>query len=261
MDLILKIWVMAVTLAVSSVAVGQDGNLQPPPAGQDAKSVLADIQTRVNSIKTLTANLEFDRKDEDDEKKKAKKKKKKAEGGGNGINPEWPEPPGRDVERGPMFISRGLGAYLYLERKKEKEEFIANASSIWKHDIDDEEARHIPASWPVIDTFVANALKMNVFVSMDEGTIKLVGVESVDGVPCWVLEGNSPSKLNMVGIGTKKMKFWVGQQDGIPRVIKVPSEEDTIIRLKNVQLNAPVDTSKFQFTPPAGVETKNILGF
>lgn len=254
-----KLW-LAVFFAgaVCGSAVAQDGNFTPAPEGQSVKTILADIQTKVNSIQTLNADLEFDRKDDDDKKKK-KKKKKQAEG--NGFNPAWPEPPDRDIERGPLQISRGIGAYLYLERKKEKEEFVANASSLWKHDIDDKEARHVPASLPVIDNFVSHALKMNVFVAMDEETMKLRGMESVDNVQCWVIEGKSPSKLNMVGVGTKKMKMWIGQQDGIPRIIKVPSEDDTIIRLKNVRLNEPVDLTKFQFSPPADVKTKNIFGF
>lgn len=247
---------IALFAGLSSVIKAQDGNRIPPSDGQTAKSVLADVQARVHSIQTLNADLEFDRKDDDGGKKK--KKKKAAEG--SGINPAWPEPPDRDIERGPLSISRGNGAYLFLERKKEKEEFIANPTSLWKHDIDDKEARHIPASWPIVDTFVSNALKMNVFVAMDDGTIKLKGTESVDGVPCWVLQGNSPSRLNMVGVGTKKMQMWVGQADGIPRVIKVPSEEDTIIRLKNVRINQAVDPTRFQFTPPAGVKTKNVFG-
>ena len=237
---------------------GQDGNLIKPADGVSVQTVLTDIQSRVDNIQSLTANVEFDEKD--DSKKKKKKKKKNDVGEGAGVNPAWPEPPGRDIERGPLMIQRGVGAYLYLERKKDKAEYIANSSTIWKHDIKDKEARHIPASWPVISTFVTNALVMNVFVAMDRDSVKLLGTESVDGEPCWVVEGQSPSRLKMA-VGQTKLKFWISQRDGIPRIIRVPKENDAIIRLKDVSINGPVDVARFTFTPPSDVKTKNILGF
>ncbi len=246
-------------LALSANCLAQDGNRIPPGENETAKFILAEIQTRVDKIQTLNATLEFDQKDEDKGKKKKKKKNQVA--GGNGLNTAWPEPPGRDVERGPLQISRGAGAYLYLERKKEKEEYIANPSSLWKHDIDDKEARLVPTNWPVIETFLSNALRMNVFVAMEESTIKFEGTENVGGVPCWLLVGSSPSKLSMVGVKQRTLKIWVSKQDGIPRLIKISGEDDSIIRLLNVRLNQPVDVDKYKFSPPEGVETKNILGF
>lgn len=251
-------------LAFTITASAQDGNRVPPVEGETAKIILSQIQTQVDKVQTLNATLEFDTKDDDDDKKKKKKKKKKAEAaaaGVVGVNPAWPEPPGRDIERGPLQISRGVGAYLYLERKKEKEEYVANVSSLWKHDIDDKEARLIPTNWPVIDTFLEAALRMNVFAAMEESTIKYQGTENIDGVPCWLLEGKSPSKLSMLGVEQTNLKIWTAKEDGIPRMIKVSGEDDSIIRLKDVRLNQPVDESKYQFTPPAGVKTKNILGF
>lgn len=253
----LMTWTWMIVFAVfTQDLMAQDGNLVKPVDGVSVQSVLTDIQARVDNIQSLTADMEFD--EEDDSKKKKKKKKK--DGDQAGVNPAWPEPPGRDIERGPLMIQRGVGAYLYLERKKDKAEYIANSSTIWKHDIKDKEARHIPASWPVISTFVTNALVMNVFVAMESDTVKLLGTESVDGEPCWVLEGQSPSRLK-VAVGQTKLKFWISQRDGIPRIIRVPKENDAIIRLKNVRINVPVDVAKFSFTPPAGVKTKNILGF
>lgn len=259
----MKIRIILVAALISVLCVtsmAQDGSRLPPAPGETAKTVLAEIQARVDKLQTLNATLEFDTKD-DDSKKKKKKKKKKQEEAAAGINPAWPEPPGRDIERGPLQISRGAGAYLYLERKGEKEEYVANASSLWKHDIDDKEARLIPTNLPVINTFLSAALSMNVFAAMEESTIKYQGSENVDGVPCWLLEGSSPSKLSMVGVEQTNLKIWSAKQDGIPRMIKVSGEDDSIIRLKDVRLNGPVDVTKYQFTPPAGVETKNILGF
>ena len=248
--------IFGIVIGITGLACGQDGNLQPPAAGETAQGALADIQSKVDKIQTLTANLEFDRKDEDDKKKKKKKANKPAN-----PNPAWPEPPGRDVERGPLAISRGAGAKVTLERKESKEVFVANSSDIWKYDVDDKEAQHIPASWPVIDKYVSNALRMNIFVAMDPETLKLKGTESINGVPCWVIEGKSPSTLGSLGADPTKMKLWISKEDGIPRLISVPSEKDTKIWLKDVKLNQPVDASQFQFTVPAGVETKNIFGF
>lgn len=252
--------VVAYAIGASALAVAQEEKITAPAAGQTVATVLADIQGKVDKIQTLKADLEFDRKDKDDKKNKKKKKDKKDKGA-TGINPEWPEPLGRDVERGPLEISRGAGARAVLERKTSKEMFVANSSVLWKYDVDDKEARKIPANWPVIDKYVSNALKMNVFVAMDEDTLKLRGTEVVDGVDCWVLDGKSPSSLGTLGVESTKMKVWIGKQDGIPRVIRVPSEKDTIIRLKNVKLNQPVDASQFNLTPPADVEVKNIFGF
>lgn len=258
----IKALIVAVLLSLLyGTVAAQDGSLLPPAEGETAKTILAQIQERVNKVQALHATLEFDTKDDDNGKKKKKKKKKQAEAISAGINPAWPEPPGRDIERGPLQISRGTGAYLFLERKEEKEEYVANASSLWKHDIDDKEARLVPTNLPVINTFLGAALAMNIFAALEENTINYQGTENVEGVPCWLLEGKSPSKLSMVGVEQTELKIWVAKQDGIPRMIKVSGEDDSIIRLKNVQLNQPVDVTKYQFTPPAGVETKNILGF
>jgi outer membrane lipoprotein-sorting protein len=251
---------LALQLLVVS-AFAQDGNLTPPAAGETATKVLADIQAKVNAVQSMQATLEFDEKDEDDDKKKKKKKKNSEPEKPQSVNPKWPEPPGRDVERGPLFIQRRVGAYLRLQRKEDVAEYVANGASIWKYDHKDKEARHIPANWPVVDTYISNALVMNVFVAMEPDTIKLLGSENVAGTPCWVMEGKSPSKLTMLGVEQVKLKIWVGKADGIPRIIKAPGEDDVIIRLLDLRLNQPVDASKFNFTPPAGVKTKNVFGF
>lgn len=256
--------IIAIATAVSGPpAFAQTGDVTPPAEGQNTKSILADIQAKVNGIQTLHADLEMDEKE--DEKKQKKRKKKLAESGDTetkpAVNPKWPEPEGRDVERGPLVIERGVGAYAKLERKGKALEYIANASRIWKYDHKDKVAQLVPSNWPVVDTYVSNALKMNVFVAMDPDTLKYRGTETLNGVPCWVIDGKSPSRLGVLGVEQVKMKLWIGQADGIPRVIKMPGKKDRIIRLNNVRLNAPVDRSVFEFSPPSGVKTKNIFGF
>lgn len=240
---------------IAATVMAQGENIAPPAQGQTPQAVLSDIQSKINGLQSMSATLEFDEKDDD--------KPKKDENGQiiQRINPHWPEPPGRDVERGPIMIQRGVGAYCMLERKKDKAEYIANSSTIWKYDHKDKEARRVPSNWPIIDTFAQNALRMNVFVAMEPDSLKLLGTETIDGIPCWIIQGKSPSKLGLVGADQVKLKMWIGQADGIPRAIRVPGKDDLIIRLRHVVLNQPVDTSKFQFTPPSGVKVKNILGF
>jgi len=269
--------IMAMAGALVILPGAKSETITPPAQNETVKSVLSQIQARVNAVSSMHADLEYDQKDKGSSSKKKKNKDSKKsdekatadeeqadeqeKDSGAGRNMGWPEPEGRDVERGPIIIKRGVGAYLKLERKKKVIEYIANSSQLWKYDHKHKEARLVPSSWPIVNTFVQNALQMNVFVAMDSDTIKYRGTETIDGVPCWVLEGKSPSKLAMVGAEQVKLKLWISQTDGIPRMIKVPGKDDSIIRLKNVQTNVAVDESKFSFTPPAGVKTKNILGF
>jgi len=213
--------------------------LQPPAAGETAQAALAQIQENVNKVQTLRAELEMS------EKKKAKKGK----------------PPGRNVKVGPMEIARGRGARVALTRKDETKEYIANPSTLWVYEHHEKEAKYIPTSLPYISGFVSSAFSMEILPAMDSESIKLRGTQVVEGEPCWVIEGKSPKKLEMAGVEPTKMRFWVSQRDGIPRKISVPDEDDLVINLRKVQLGAQVDDARFQFSPPAGVESKNIFGF
>lgn len=253
-------WTLALAfcLALASPAAAQQGDLVPPAQGASAKSVLQQIQERINSVQTMQADLEYD------EKEKPSKKKKKKEGAAAkpaGINPKWPEPEGRNVERGPIMIKREKGAYLMLQRKTKATEYIANNQRLWKYDHKDKEAKFVPSSWPIVNTFVNNALVMNAMVAMDSDGIKYRGTQVVEGEPCWVLDGKTPSRLGMVGAKPVRLKMWVSQTDGIPRLIHMPGKEDTYIRLKNVKINNLVEENRFSFSPPSGVKQKNIFGF
>lgn len=245
-----RLFLALLIVCTGSLIFAQEGPLQPPQSGETVQSVLQAIQSRVNTVQTMQALLEYDEKDSD-----------KAKDGGPAINPDWPEPPGRDVERGPVIIKRNVGAYLKLQRKKKVEEFVANNSRLWKYEHRKKQAKYVPSNWPVVNTFVTSALVMNVFVAMDDKTVKYLGTQMVEGEPCWVLEGRSPSKLSLVGVKQIRLKLWIGQQDGIPRLIHTPGKDDLYIRLKNVTINQPVDESIFQFAPPGNVKVKNIFGF
>lgn len=203
--------------------------------GETLQVARASVQQLVDQIKTIQCELEMSKKPE----------KKKS----------------RRTKIGPMELSRGTGARVSLTRKKSTDEYIANAETIWSYDHGDKEAKYIPTSLPIINYFVAEALKLNVFLSVDEETLKLIGSETIEGEPCWVFEGKSPRKLKVVGVPVAEVKVWVSKKDGVPRKITLPNEEDTIIKLRNVRINEPVSAKRFNWTPPKGVKSKNIFGF
>jgi outer membrane lipoprotein-sorting protein len=239
--------------AAVATQVSELGALQPAPPGETVQSVLQQIQQNVDRVKSLKAELAMSKKKE--KKDKAKKKKPAPEAG------TAPAGEPRSVKSGPMEIGRAHGARLALTHKDETNEYIANSELLWVYDHKAREAKYIPTSLPFISGFVDAAMKMNVFVAMDEDTIKLKGVQDVAGEPCWVLEGKSPEKLKLAGVDQVKMRFWVSQKDGIPRRIAIPTQKDLIISLNKVQINSQVDAARFNFTPPQGVAQKNIFGF
>jgi outer membrane lipoprotein-sorting protein len=228
------------------------GEHQKKAEGETIQSVLQQIQSNVDRVQTLRADLAMSKaKDKD---KKEKKKQKAAD-------PAASASPQRSVKTGPMEISRGQGARLSVTRKDETDEYIANPQILWVYDHKAKEAQYIPTSLPFISGFVTAAMNMNVFAAMENDSIKNKGSQDVDGEPCWVLEGKSPDKLSMAGVQQYKMRFWISKRDGIPRRIGIPDQKDLVISLTNVQVNGKVDPSRFQFTPPEGVTQKNLFGF
>ncbi|MGI8907730.1 MAG: LolA family protein [Candidatus Sumerlaeaceae bacterium] len=227
------------------------GEHQRKAADETVQAVLQQIQSNVDQVRTLTAELSMSKVKET--KEKAKKKAEKT-----GTAPRAPK---RTVKSGPMEISRSQGARVSLTHKDETDEYVANNQTLWVYDHKAREAQYIPTSLPFISGFVDAAMKMNVFAAMDTETIKNKGSQDVDGESCWVLEGKSPDKLKLAGVDPVKMRFWISKKDGIPRRISIPDEKDLVISLKNVQVNSPVTESRFNFTPPAGVTQKNLFGF
>ena len=168
----------------------------------------------------------------------------------------------RKVYTGPLEILRGHGGRVSLTRKGQTEIYIANPKVLWSYEPRKKEAQFIPANTPVIGQFVEEALRFNAFLAMDENTMKLLGSQTCDSEPCWVIEGKSPRKLVAVGVPVTKMRVWVSKNDGLPRKIHLPTEKDLTIVLRNFQLNPPdVTPSAFEWSPPKGVRTKNIFGF
>ena len=169
--------------------------------------------------------------------------------------------PTRKVYSGTLQIARDQGGRLVLTRKGSTDEYIASSRIIWSYDHKHKEARFIPASTPVVGTFVQEALRLNVFMSVDEGTLQLLGCEPVENEACWVLQGKSPARLKKVGVPISTILVWVSKSTGLPRKIRIPDEKDTTVVLRDFRTNEPVDPRQFQWSPPKGVKQKNIFGF
>lgn len=195
----------------------------------------AKVEQLVSQVRTLSCTLELSKKRE---KKKTRKKKV-----------------------GPLQIVRGAGARLSLTHGRETEEYIANPRIIWDYEHHEKEAMFIPTSMPVVGDFAEQAMRLNVFMSADEETIKLRGSQDFEDEPCWVFEGESPSKLKLVGLPITKIRVWISKRDGVPRKIQLPDENDTLVILRDVEINVPLASNRFEFTPPPGVEQKNVFGF
>jgi outer membrane lipoprotein-sorting protein len=58
-----------------------------------------------------------------------------------------------------------------------------------------------------------------------------------------------------------KIRVWISKNDGLPRMISVPDEGDLLIILRNIKTNVAISDSRFQWSPPPGMKTKNIFGF
>ncbi len=168
--------------------------------------------------------------------------------------------PTRKVYAGPMTIARHRGGYVRLERKGEVEEYYANAKELCAYDHKKKQAYVIPATTPIIGFFVAEALKLNAFLTMDPESLRFLGYQSSNGELCWVFEGNSPARLHFVGVPVRKMRVWVSVNDGLPREIRIPKEKDLAIVLRNIVINPPVNDNQFQWTAPPEVNVKRILG-
>jgi outer membrane lipoprotein-sorting protein len=156
---------------------------------------------------------------------------------------------------------RGAGARLVLSRRDSHDFYVANSTDLWSYDVGDDEAKRIPTRLPIIKPLVQNAFTLNASASMESGSVKLRGSQTVDGVDCWILSGKTPSSLKMTGVGSYKIGFWVGKADGIPRRIVIPDSDDTIITLRDIKINPGISPTRFVWSPPAGVKEVGILGF
>ena len=216
----------------------ESGPIQPIEKGTKLSDVQADMNAKLARVTTFQADIQM-----------LKKRDKKSAGGA--IWRIW---------EGPLALTRNVGGHVTLTRKGETEEYTANRQVIWSYDAPHKEARFIPTSTPVIGTFVEEAMRLNVFFSADPETIKLRASQETEGEDCWVLEGKSPARLKMVGVPENRFRVWVAKRDGLPRKIQLPDNDNFTIIMRNIRVNENIPASRYQFTPPEGVKTKNIFG-
>jgi outer membrane lipoprotein-sorting protein len=165
----------------------------------------------------------------------------------------------RKVYTGPLVISKGKGGRVILTRKGETEEYIANATELWSYDHKKNEATVLPVNSPVLGFFVAEALKFNAFLAMEEKSMEFLGYQETNGELCWVVQGKSPSRLRLLGVPIRKLRVWVSPRDGLPREINIPEEKDLTIVIRNIELNPPVDAHEFEWQSPPGVKVRRLL--
>ncbi|MBS1551687.1 MAG: outer membrane lipoprotein chaperone LolA [Bacteroidetes bacterium] len=78
----------------------------------------------------------------------------------------------------------------------------------------------------------------------------LEGEDNVGGVTCYVIKLSPRS-----GGSVKSAKIWIDKNDYLIRKINIVTSESTnTYSLKDISLDAGVSSSKFSFSPPAGVE-------
>lgn len=215
----------------------RDGlNVLPERDKDLIKEVHEVMAATLAGAKTLTADIEYSKRREEDRKR-------------------------RKYYFGSLQILRDTGGRVDFTRKGNKEEYIANRQVIWSVDYDDKEAQFIPSSTPIVKDFLQEGLKLNAFLAMEPGTLEVRGTQPVEGEECWIVTGESPKRLETVGVPQSKVRVWVAMSDGLPRQISIPDEDDLLIILRNVKLNEPVSPEHFNWSPPKGIKTKNIFGF
>lgn len=225
----------AVATGLAQLAAETPSLRRLPLGDTNVDRVRAQIARQVSQIRTMSCDVTL-----------SKKRDKK---------------PTRKVSTGTLELERDVGAYVSLTRKGETEEYFVTRDMIWAYDHKDKEAQYIPTNTPLIGYFVKEAMGLNILLALDEDTVALRGAVEIDGEACWMLEGKSPRKLEIVGVPPSKVRVWVSQRDGVPRLIKIPDKAESLITMRSVVINQSVDSSRFQFTPPRGVRTVNILGF
>ncbi|MEO8447330.1 MAG: outer membrane lipoprotein chaperone LolA [bacterium] len=78
----------------------------------------------------------------------------------------------------------------------------------------------------------------------------LEGDENVGGVDCYVIKLTPRS-----GGSVKSAKIWIDKNEDLIRKINIVTTESTnTYMLKDISLDAGLSSSKFSFSPPAGVE-------
>lgn len=213
--------------------------LERPQPGETAEKVLRQMAERLNNVQSVRAHVQFSER-----RKKIKYKSQSR----------------RKITTGPVELVRGVGARAAVHDGKNVDEYIADTRMLWSIDHNKREAQYIPASTPIIGTYVEEAKKMNVFAAVDETSLRYSGTQDVHGEPCWVLRARTPKRLELVGAKQMSVTYWISKKDGLPRRMHIPAEDDLIILVENIRINVPIDKKRFSYKPPSKYKTKNVFG-
>lgn len=208
----------------------------PPAAGETADSVRNALSTSLGRVQTAEAELEMHQRD--------KKRNKPRHKGGT------------------ILLARSRGAKIDLtDQKGRREEFHADGDVIHAYDAKDKEVTRISTGLPVVRDFAAAAMKLDVLRALTGSALALKGTATVDGEPCWVMEGRSPADLKLVGVPVVKMTVYAAKADGLPRRILIPEERGLELAFRGVRVNQPMPPDRLAWKKPKGAKEKGILGF
>ncbi|MCL5770631.1 MAG: DUF2092 domain-containing protein [Planctomycetes bacterium] len=105
--------------------------------------------------------------------------------------------------------------------------------------------------------------KFSMFVAVPmlrrEVKVKMYGMESVDGVACYVLELRLRRSLREKFNGS--VTLWIGRKDYLPRKVQVADASEqwrAVATMKQLELNPHLQASDFVFVTPPRTQTQDI---
>jgi|GEM_PF-6569974 len=147
-----------------------------------------------------------------------------------------------DVHLNTISVSDGKTLTIY-------EDLMQTVRTIALADLQDRRRLAGPETWDPSDPFK----------DVETGSLRYVGEEAVDGVPCALFE----ARMKMTGgetgmIPADHARLWLGREDGFPRrLVLMDAQGREVIRqtYTNVRINPSVGDDVFHFVPPAGTHS------
>ena len=170
-------------------------------------------------------------------------------------------PPDRDLQVGTVEVVRGYGARAVLLEDDKMDEYVVNPETIWSIDHHRKEAQFIPTSIPVFGRYVRGGVALDYQLAFKDDSMRLLGSQPVDGEPCWILQAKTTDAFETFGLESYRVRIWISKNDSLPRKVQIPKSKDTIVTLTDLRVNGDIPRSRCDWSPPAGMKTKNIFGF
>lgn len=94
-----------------------------------------------------------------------------------------------------------------------------------------------------------------------QGDVTLAGETTIDGTPVWIIDVTANGKpVDVEGpIEPVRIRVFIAKDSGLQvRLLMFDKKNKELLRMRysNVQLNPDLDATRFQYTPPPGVEVK-----